>query len=183
MFHRVIPGFMIQGGDPTGSARAARLRLPDELEATEHASISRASLAYGQPGPDTNGSQFFITEVATPPPQPGKYDRARPACAATPLRRGRLRLRARREDCAPGNDKTTLVKVVISKTSPAASKPLSKTAEAMTDMAEQLFATFNTSAGDIVVKLFPEKAPKTVENFLGPRQGTKEWTDPDTGQK
>ena len=34
-------------------------------------------------------------------------------------------------------------------------------------MTEALYATFNTSAGDIVVKLLPEKAPKTVENFLG----------------
>jgi peptidyl-prolyl cis-trans isomerase A (cyclophilin A) len=45
-------------------------------------------------------------------------------------------------------------------------------------MAESIYATFQTSAGDIVVKLLPEKAPKTVENFLGLAEGTKEWTDP-----
>jgi len=50
-------------------------------------------------------------------------------------------------------------------------------------MADQLFATFKTSAGDLVVKLFPEKAPKTVENFLGLVEGTKEWTDPVSNQK
>ena len=50
-------------------------------------------------------------------------------------------------------------------------------------MADQLFATFTTSAGDIVVKLFPDKAPKTVENFLGLVDGTKEWTDPVSNQK
>jgi peptidyl-prolyl cis-trans isomerase A (cyclophilin A) len=50
-------------------------------------------------------------------------------------------------------------------------------------MADQLFATFTTSAGDLVVKLFPEKAPKTVENFLGLVEGTKEWTDPTSNQK
>ncbi len=50
-------------------------------------------------------------------------------------------------------------------------------------MAEALFATFKTSAGDIVVKLLPEKAPKTVENFVGLAEGTKEWTDPTTRQK
>jgi len=50
-------------------------------------------------------------------------------------------------------------------------------------MADQLYATFKTSAGEIVVKLLPEKAPNTVENFLGLVDGTKEWTDPNTNQK
>lgn len=50
-------------------------------------------------------------------------------------------------------------------------------------MAEPIHATFQTSAGDIVVKLLPEKAPKTVENFLGLAEGTREWTDPRSGQK
>jgi len=50
-------------------------------------------------------------------------------------------------------------------------------------MADQLYATFKTSAGDIVIKLLPEKAPKTVENFLGLVDGTKEWTDPNSNQK
>jgi peptidyl-prolyl cis-trans isomerase A (cyclophilin A) len=50
-------------------------------------------------------------------------------------------------------------------------------------MAESIYATFTTSAGDIVVKLLPEKAPQTVENFLGLVEGTKEWTDPNTKQQ
>ena len=49
-------------------------------------------------------------------------------------------------------------------------------------MADAVFATFKTSMGDIVVKLLPEKAPKTVENFLGLAEGTKEWKDPRSGQ-
>ncbi len=49
-------------------------------------------------------------------------------------------------------------------------------------MAEEIYATFRTSMGDIVIKLFPERAPKTVENFLGLAEGTLEWTDP-KGQK
>ncbi len=50
-------------------------------------------------------------------------------------------------------------------------------------MAEEMYATFQTSMGDIVVKLLPDKAPKTVENFVGLVEGTREWTDPRTGQK
>ncbi|HYG67820.1 MAG TPA: peptidylprolyl isomerase [Anaeromyxobacteraceae bacterium] len=46
-----------------------------------------------------------------------------------------------------------------------------------------LYATFQTSRGVIGVKLLPKKAPKTVENFVGLAKGTKEWTDPKTGQK
>ena len=50
-------------------------------------------------------------------------------------------------------------------------------------MADPIYATFKTSMGDLVVKLMPEKAPKTVENFVGLAEGTKEWTDPRTGKK
>ena len=49
-------------------------------------------------------------------------------------------------------------------------------------MASQLIATFKTNHGDIVVELFPTHAPKTVENFVGLAEGTKEWVDPKTGQ-
>ncbi|MCC9308022.1 peptidylprolyl isomerase [Kitasatospora sp. RB6PN24] len=50
-------------------------------------------------------------------------------------------------------------------------------------MAEELFATLKTNHGDIVVKLFPNHAPKTVANFVELAEGTREWTDPRTGQK
>jgi peptidyl-prolyl cis-trans isomerase A (cyclophilin A) len=46
-----------------------------------------------------------------------------------------------------------------------------------------LYATFQTSVGDIVVRLFPKDAPKTVENFVQLAKGQKEWTDPRNGQK
>ena len=44
-------------------------------------------------------------------------------------------------------------------------------------------ATLHTSLGDIVIELFPNHAPKTVENFVGLAMGAKEWTDPRTGKK
>ena len=50
-------------------------------------------------------------------------------------------------------------------------------------MANQLTATLHTSAGDIVLQLFPDHAPVTVQNFVGLAEGTKEWTDPRTKQK
>lgn len=49
-------------------------------------------------------------------------------------------------------------------------------------MAEELYATLQTSEGDIEVRLFPNHAPKTVDNFVGLAEGTKEWTDPATGK-
>ena len=45
-----------------------------------------------------------------------------------------------------------------------------------------LTATLATNHGDIVIQLLPDHAPKTVENFVGLAEGTKEWLDPATGQ-
>jgi peptidyl-prolyl cis-trans isomerase A (cyclophilin A) len=49
-------------------------------------------------------------------------------------------------------------------------------------MAEAIHATFKTSLGEIVIKLLPEKAPKTVANFVELAEGTREWKDPKSGQ-
>ncbi|MEH3034153.1 MAG: peptidylprolyl isomerase [Aeromicrobium erythreum] len=49
-------------------------------------------------------------------------------------------------------------------------------------MASPLTATLTTNHGDIVIELFPDHAPQTVENFVGLAEGTKEWIDPETGQ-
>ena len=44
------------------------------------------------------------------------------------------------------------------------------------------YAVFNTSMGKIVCRLFADKAPKTVENFTGLAEGTREWTDPKSSE-
>ena len=50
-------------------------------------------------------------------------------------------------------------------------------------MSNGVYAQFNTSEGTFTVHLFDKEAPKTVENFLGLAEGTKEWTDPRTNQR
>jgi peptidyl-prolyl cis-trans isomerase A (cyclophilin A) len=50
-------------------------------------------------------------------------------------------------------------------------------------MADETYATLRTNKGDIVIHLFPNHAPKTVENFVGLAEGTKEYKDPKSGQK
>jgi len=66
IFHRVIPEFMIQGGSPTGdSAGDPGYRFKNET--SRDLKFDRPGrLAYANSGPDTNGSQFFITEVPYP---------------------------------------------------------------------------------------------------------------------
>src|SRR6478736_5611428 len=65
LFHRVIADFMIQGGDPTGTGRGGPgYRFEDEVKDNPH-KHRVGSLSMANAGPNTNGSQFFITHVAT----------------------------------------------------------------------------------------------------------------------
>lgn len=66
-FHRVIKPFMVQGGDPTGTGSGGPgYRFNDEPGALALKHDSPGTLSMANAGPNTNGSQFFITHVATP---------------------------------------------------------------------------------------------------------------------
>jgi len=65
-FHRVIPNFMIQGGDPTGTGRGGPgYRFADELVGNPLSNDSKV-ISMANAGPNTNGSQFFITHSPQP---------------------------------------------------------------------------------------------------------------------
>jgi cyclophilin family peptidyl-prolyl cis-trans isomerase len=75
IFHRVINGFMIQGGDPTGTGRGGESawggRFADEIEASSplyQRGYKTGTVAMANAGPNTNGSQFFIMHVDYPLP-------------------------------------------------------------------------------------------------------------------
>jgi peptidyl-prolyl cis-trans isomerase B (cyclophilin B) len=65
VFHRVLADFMIQGGDPTGTGRGGPgYKFADEVKSNPN-QHQVGSLSMANAGPNTNGSQFFITHVAT----------------------------------------------------------------------------------------------------------------------
>jgi len=68
--HRVVPGFVIQMGDPTGTGTGGPgYRFADELAVAREHGYARGTVAMANAGPDTNGSQFFICldDVGLPP--------------------------------------------------------------------------------------------------------------------
>ncbi len=71
IFHRVIPDFMIQGGDPEGTGRGGPgYTFEDEIN--QH-KVVRGALAMANAGPNTNGSQFFIVTAEETPWLDGKH--------------------------------------------------------------------------------------------------------------
>ena len=71
VFHRVIPDFMIQGGDPTGTGMGGP-GYTFEDEFNDH-KVERGALAMANAGPNTNGSQFFIVTAEASPWLDGKH--------------------------------------------------------------------------------------------------------------
>ena len=71
VFHRVIPDFMIQGGDPTGTGMGGP-GYTFEDEFNDH-KVERGALAMANAGPNTNGSQFFIVTTQAAPWLDGKH--------------------------------------------------------------------------------------------------------------
>jgi peptidyl-prolyl cis-trans isomerase B (cyclophilin B) len=71
VFHRVIPDFMVQGGDPTGTGTGGP-GYTFEDEFNEH-KVERGALAMANAGPNTNGSQFFIVTADACPWLDGKH--------------------------------------------------------------------------------------------------------------
>ena len=66
IFHRVIPNFMIQGGDPQGTGMGGPgYRFEDETRGSSHNFDKPGKLAMANSGPNTNGSQFFVTVAPT----------------------------------------------------------------------------------------------------------------------
>ena len=71
IFHRVIPDFMVQGGDPTGTGSGGPgYKFEDEFNDQK---VERGALAMANAGPNTNGSQFFIVTADACPWLDGKH--------------------------------------------------------------------------------------------------------------
>ncbi|HSN91436.1 MAG TPA: peptidylprolyl isomerase, partial [Anaeromyxobacteraceae bacterium] len=129
LFHRVIPGFMIQGGDPltreappgktaTASGQpfgtgSPGFRFPDEIDREARPFQVPCQLAMANSGPNTNGSQFFITEVATPHLNPKPCGAPSGVCGYVHFGSGVCGCDLVRPIALAGNSQTRLEKVVI----------------------------------------------------------------------
>ncbi len=184
-FHRVLEGFMAQGGDPTGTGMGGPgYEFADEFSADlKHDGPGVLSMANA--GPGTNGSQFFITFDATPwldgmhtvfGKVVGGMDvllslsLRDPSAATTP---GDLIETIRIEEVAESVLPTpTPIVYTQPGQAPMPKEPAQRNGmytsppAMVIDPMVKYYATFKTSKGDIVIELFADKAPNTVNNFV-----------------
>ncbi len=179
-FHRVIPGFMAQGGDPTGTGTGGPgYSFADEFDpGLAHDRVGVLSMANA--GPGTNGSQFFITFTATP----WLDDRHTVFGHVIDGLDVLFSLRERDPQTAttPG-DRIVTIRITESGTPPVSALPANteiampeepaaryelyvQPPDMTIDPAKTYAATIKTAKGEIVVALDAQAAPLTVNNFV-----------------
>ncbi len=179
-FHRVIPGFMAQGGDPTGTGTGGPgYTFADEFDPTlAHDRVGVLSMANA--GADTNGSQFFITFTPTPWLDDRHTVFGRVIDGVDVL----FSLRERDPETAtvPG-DRIVTIRITESDTPPVSKLPAdtdipmpqepaaryelyTQPPEMTLDLTKTYVATLKTAKGDIEVTLDAQAAPLTVNNFV-----------------
>jgi len=185
MFHRVIADFMVQGGDPTGTGSGGPgYRFADEFDSSlKHDGPGVLSMANS--GPGTNGSQFFITLVATPWLDGrhtvfGKVVEGMdvlmsislrdPQTASTP---GDMVTVVSIEEGTESKLPTPAPEVLVEPgTIPMPEEPMARNGmyparpAMVIDTEKSYVATLKTNKGDIVVDLFADKVPDTVNSFV-----------------
>jgi len=190
-FHRVIAGNFAQGGDPSASGTGGPgYSFPDEFNPTLRFE-EPGLLAMANSGPDTNGSQFFITFSAQPQLTGlhtifGKVIKGLEVAEAltardpqtNPTSPGDALISVQITEAAQSQLPPPTPTAVPSAPTPAPDRPLGKldpTARAglfnsppamVIDLSKTYSATIKTTQGDIVIDLFPADAPQSVNNFV-----------------
>jgi peptidyl-prolyl cis-trans isomerase B (cyclophilin B) len=167
IFHRIVKGFMIQGGDPNSKDPAKEnsygqgdpgYKIKAEFNDHPHdrgvLSMARSS------DPDSAGSQFFIC-VTDQPPLDGKYTIFGRVAEGMDVVR-KISESPAGADGVP-NERITISSVAIRDTPPPEPEPFST--ETAADLAKYR-AVLETSSGPVTIEFFPDKAPEHVRNFL-----------------